>query len=208
MTAQEILALNGPALDNAVHVYVMGAKGEPAPYSTDDAVGMKLLDRLPLYVGRIDSKHPELKAERPWQAGILVHEPTVKGDVTRLRVTAPTRLAAICKAALIFVLGGARVDHAPAALARATATPTRAPVQTPAAAAPVEKVPAGRRNGTTATKRKGGKKKIAPAVNKPALHAQSPKSPYRPPVQRPPMPPRTTKFIAPTPIAAAGTDGQ
>lgn len=105
MTTEQILALPaGPELDQAVHTAVFGGRGRLVPYSTKDAAGLKLLDRLPLFVARIPENHPQFDPLRPFVAGTLTHHFDLKADVTTLRVTAATRLIAICKAALI--IGG------------------------------------------------------------------------------------------------------
>jgi hypothetical protein len=111
MNANDILALPpGPALDQAVHQFIFGGVGPTVPYSTDDREAAKIFDRMALFVGRVDSG-PKYNAGRPWIAGVLAHEPSVNGYVTRLSVTAPSRLIALCKAALLVMFQPAKSDR-------------------------------------------------------------------------------------------------
>lgn len=138
MTTDEILSLAaGPTLDAAVHVHVFSNTGKASRYSTRDSAGMKVLDKLPLFVGRVSPAHPHFDVARPWIAGTLTHNPDIKGDMTALRVTAGTRLVALCKAALLVVLRPAKAERpgprqSPADAARAVA----ARIGTPAARNP------------------------------------------------------------------------
>jgi hypothetical protein len=114
MNATEIIALQvGAPLDNAVHVRVFGLKGKAPPYSTDDATALQILDRVPLFVASIDPDKPDYSAERPFVAGRLQHENSVKGDITILRVTGATKAIALCRAALIALakLGPGRTEE-------------------------------------------------------------------------------------------------
>jgi hypothetical protein len=102
MSPSEVLALKaGPALDKAVHKIVFGKVGRAPAYSTDDRIAITILDQLPLYVASIDPERPEYSDERPFVAGRLQHEQSVKGDITILRVSSATKALALCKAALI-----------------------------------------------------------------------------------------------------------
>lgn len=126
MNIPDIIALQpGPALDSAVHLHVFAQKDSPAPlYSFNDAAAITILDRLPLYVGRVE---PTSDPARPWSAGILAHDPAGKMDYTALRVLAPTKAVALCKAALLHmfrdggrpaVAKGANHESAESAVAR------------------------------------------------------------------------------------------
>jgi hypothetical protein len=208
MTNNEILALTtGPELDRAVNIYVFNDTGKTAPaFSTSDADGMKLLDKLPLFVARVDPAHPNLDHSRPWIAGTLTWEPTVKGDVTSLRVAAPTRLTALCKAALLFTLRPAKAGRAaqqatPAEAARAIA----ARIGTPAA----------RRPGQLAAQNaprpgKPGPKPRQTAPQLPERTARDPRLPPQPAIfttaanAREPLPKRIKEFRGPTPLPVAG----
>jgi hypothetical protein len=102
MIPAEILALHaGPALDKAVHRIVFGKDGRAPAYSTDDKVALTILDQLPLFLASIDPDKPGYSEESPFVAGRLQHEELVKGDITIVRVTGPTKALALCKAALI-----------------------------------------------------------------------------------------------------------
>lgn len=138
MTHENILALQpGPELDQAVHVAVFGGIGKLAPYSTKDSAGLKVLDRLPLFIGRVDPSHPRFDASRPWVSGTLTHNAEIKGDMTALRVTAPTRGVALCKAALLVLLRPARAERpAPRQSSADAAREVAARIGTPAARNP------------------------------------------------------------------------
>lgn len=111
MNTDEILALQaGPALDQAVHSVIFGSTGKLPAYSTREASALALMDRLPLFVGRVDASHPMFDAARPFVAGLLTYDRTLSGDVTRIRVTGPTRMVALCKAALLVALRPARQE--------------------------------------------------------------------------------------------------
>lgn len=114
MTTTEILALApGPDLDRAVHAFVFAGEGKSGFYSTKHLDSLKILDRIPgMFVARIDPSNPTFKPERPWISGTLAHEPTVKGDVTRLRISAPTWPIALCKAALIYTFNPPEIQKA------------------------------------------------------------------------------------------------
>ena len=114
MSIADILAIPpGLALDEAIHKYAFGLTGRAPAYSTSDADGITLLDKLPLYVARID---PPRDASRPWIAGTMSHDPTRQIEYTTLRVAAATRMAALCKATLLVVFKPApAVRVAPAA---------------------------------------------------------------------------------------------
>jgi len=108
MNATDVIALQpGQPLDQAVHALIFNNSGPVQPYSTEDGAGMAILDRVPMFVGRVGLQHPKLDLNRPWVAGTLSFDPNFKGDITSLRVTAATRLVALCKAALIFTLSPA-----------------------------------------------------------------------------------------------------
>lgn len=105
MQPDQILSLQpGHELDKAVHAVVFANDGRLFKYSTTDSCAAKLLDRLPLFVGRVDPTHAKFDINRPWVAGTLAHDPATKGDLTVLRVTSATRMGALCKAALLLVL--------------------------------------------------------------------------------------------------------
>lgn len=172
MTTNEILALTpGPALDQAVHNFVYSNAGKCKPYSTKDTHGIALLDRLPLFVARLPDNHPTFDPSRPFAAGTLAHNADLKGDMTALRVTAPTRLVALCKAALLVVLRPAKAD-------RATIQ------QSPEAAAKAVAA----RIGTPAARGPGAAARVAQPTSR--VHAND---------RRQPLPRRTERFTGPTP---------
>lgn len=175
MTSDEILALTpGPQLDAAIHLHVFSNPGKAPAYSTKDAAGMKILDRLPLFVGKLDPAHPKYDSSRPFVAGTLAHEPSLNGDVTRLRVTAPSRLVALCKAALLVVLRPAKAERpAPRQSSAEQARDIAARIGTPAARNPNN-----------------------PRVSQPTVH--------RGRDARPPMPQRPANFVGPKPVAVPG----
>lgn len=182
MTPQQILALTpGPELDKAVSIYCFNSPAGKRPaYSTDDAAGMKLLDRFPLFVARVDDGHPARDPSRPFVAGTLAHEPSIRGDVTTLRVSAPTRMTALCKAALLFSLRPSQPQRG----AKSSADQAR-------------EVAA--RIGTPAARRPGGapKKLQAPRVPQPSLFTTGART-------REKMPTRPKAFVGPTPLPAPG----
>jgi hypothetical protein len=103
MNPQEIIALQpGPELDRAVNTVVFGQNGKTSPaYSTEPAIALRILDKLPLFVASVDPGRPGYNEEKPFVAGRLQHEQSVKGDVTVMRVTGPTLPAVLCRAALL-----------------------------------------------------------------------------------------------------------
>jgi hypothetical protein len=174
MTSAEILALPpGPELDKAVHLFVFSNDGKARYYSTKDADGIRLLDKLPLFVARIPDNHPNYEASRPFCAGTLIHNPDVKGDMTALRVTASTRLVALCKAALIVVLRPAKTSD------RQAATPQGSSAN----AANARDLAA--RIGTPAARRGGAGRILQPTAR------------GNPREQRQPIPKRPERFIGP-----------
>lgn len=202
MTHTEILALTpGPDLDQAVHLFVFNQTGDAPRYSTDDAAGIKLLDRLPLFVARVDPSHPQLDPSRPWIAGTLAHEPAFKGDVTTLRVSAPTRLTALCKAALLVVLRPARVNTASPESSRTQAQDVAARIGTPAARNPRATVPT---RGKPGPKPRGKAKIEPPAPQIRTRGANQPRVFVHGNEKLAPMPKRTKEFIAPQPLATIG----
>lgn len=110
MTPTEIQSMiAGPELDRAVHLHVFQAKGKAPAYSTDRQYAVGILDKLPLYVASINPGRDDFNPGKPWKAGTLQYEPSVKGDITVTQFSAPTAEIALCKAALLAVAqaGGA-----------------------------------------------------------------------------------------------------
>lgn len=181
MTPQDALALTpGPELDQAVNLHVFNSAAKAPAFSTSDVEGIRLLDKLPLFVARVNPSHPHFDTARPWIAGTLAFDAATKGDVTTLRVASATRLAAICKAALLVTLQ-------PAVITRAAPT-SPAGGQIPANLARLRKKP-------------GPKPK-----NQPAMPVrQAPRLPQPAPAHesRPPLPKRTKAFKGPTLFPAA-----
>lgn len=104
MNTNDVLALApGPALDEAVHRHVYGESGhEPAPaFSTDFAAGALLLDRLPLFVARVEKPKDPAK---PWIAGTIAPDMEATSWRTTLTVSGPTMLGVLCRAALLVAL--------------------------------------------------------------------------------------------------------
>lgn len=105
MSPQAALALHGLELDRAVHSIVFESKARKVPpYSTDTATALTILDRLPLFVASVDPSRDDFIPDKPFLAGRLQYEPSVKGDITLIRVAGATLPLALCRAALI-VLG-------------------------------------------------------------------------------------------------------
>lgn len=201
MTPSDILALPpGPDLDRAVQTYVFNATGKVPAFSTDSTTGLRLLDRLPLFVGRVDPSHPHFDPSRPWIAGTLAYEATVKGDMTSLRVAAPTMLTALTKAALLFTLRPARTQRSgpqtsPEQAARAIA----ARIGTPAARNPNAAIPV-RQDGQPRGKSGPKPRQLAgvpPARPQPSIFTNARD-------KRQPMPKRPESFQGPTPQPVAG----
>ena len=102
MSPAEIVKMPaGPALDTLVHQQVFEARGKAPPYSTDDTVAITILDRLPLFLARVDPGKPDYNPEKPYVAGRLQHENSVRGDITILRVVGRTKALVLAKAALM-----------------------------------------------------------------------------------------------------------
>ncbi len=205
MNSAEIIALpSGKPLDEAVHSYVFNNTGPVLPYSTSDEAGIELLDRLPLFIGRVSPAHPRFDPQRAWVAGTLTHDPNFKGDITSLRVTASARMVALCKAALIFTLKPAA---APAGSQRA------APAPQPPSASANEARELARRVGTK--KARNPKAGAEPAPEKPHRSASVGAKPaFNRPLQPTvfthaggtlkKIPPRPGKFVGGTPLPVAG----
>lgn len=105
MTPQEIANMPaGRSLDQAVHTTIMQLDGEAPAYSTDEAAALQILTRCPLFCCSIDPSRPEYSAARPYAAGRLQFEQSVKGDITVLRISAATLPLALSKAALLTAL--------------------------------------------------------------------------------------------------------
>ena len=238
MNPQDILALPpGPALDAAIHQFLFGGVGPVVAYSTDDREGAKIFDRMALFVGRVDSG-PKYNAGRPWIAGVFAYENSVNGYVTRLSVTAPTRLIALCKAALLVLFQPAKSDRvaSPAAprassseqaakeLAARIGTPG---ARNPAAGVRAAKEAADKRAADKARRDEKAAKKAAKLAGRPyvpqapAAPVQEPARPLRtaPTIAQPavftgergrraPMPTRPKEFIAPQPIDTGGGDAK
>lgn len=177
MNAQQIMAMKaGPQLDRAVHEAV-GATGKPPAYSSDMEHATTLLVRYSLFCAAIDRASAEYNAERPFVAGTLAFRPDIRGEVTVLRVVAPTPELAICKAALVV----------------ATRPIRAAPKAAPSIADKIGK----------STKNKTAQPKRPDPVRRPF---RQPISRTHAHDARPPIPKRTAKFVGPQPIAAAGAD--
>lgn len=203
MNAAEILALqSGQPLDATVHSYIFNNAGPVLPYSTESAVALGILDRLPLFVGRVAPTHPKIDPARPWISGTLTHEPSFKGDVTALRVTGPTLAIALCKAALIFTMKPA-TGPAP----RAAAQPRSNPASEQAAR------DVARRVGTKRARNPKAEPETPPARNlradksgsKPAFNRPQQPAAHRSGGQLAPMPKRPGKWVGPTPLPVAGS---
>lgn len=137
MNPDDILALTpGPQLDAAVHTHIFNRKGKPAAYSTRSTDAITLIDRLPLFVARVDPAHPRFDAARPFIAGTLAHEPSVKGDVTLLRVSAATLSVALTKAALLYTFREVKAPRPARTTAADQARDIVARIGTPAARHP------------------------------------------------------------------------
>lgn len=203
MNPTDIIALQpGKQLDEAVHAVIFNNTGPLLPYSTADTACVAILDRAPLFVGRVGPHHPKFDISRPWVAGTLTFDPNFKGDITSLRVTAGTRAVALCKAALIFTLK-------PAAEA-----PRRQPAQavsTPASAAAAREV--ARRVGTKRARNPKAAaqepppppKRSASTGAKPAFNRPPQPAAFRGGSAFAPMPKRPSKFVGPTPLPVAGS---
>lgn len=179
MTTEQILALQpGPELDQAVHASIFGGVGKVKAFSTKDADAITLLDKLPLYVSATAPTHPKYDPARPFHAGTLVPEATVKGDVTRLRLTAATRAVALCKAALMLAHGNVR---------------TTAPTQPAPSLAAIVGTPAAR----------GAARLRRPAADTQPSRAQ-PRVFTQKQSERAPMPKRVTEFRGPKPVNTQG----
>lgn len=233
MNSADILALTpGTQLDQAVNAFIFGNANPTDRFSTDDAAGAKILDRMSLFVGRIDSG-PKFSPGRPWIAGVLAWEPTVSGYVTRLSVTAPTRLVALCKAALLVIFHPAKSDRAPVRVSSADAArELAARIGTPGARNPAAGVRAAeeaaekRRAAKQAQEDKAARKSARmaglPVPKRGAVPAapQPAPAPRRGPVvpqpavftgargRRQPMPVRPKEFIGAQPIDTGGNDKQ
>lgn len=232
MTSAEILAIPpGPALDLAVHQYCLGGIGDPLPYSTSEADAVKILDRLSLFVGRVSPQHSRFDPNRPYVAGTLVFDQATGGDTSRIRVTAATRMIALCKAALIVVLQPAKLDKKTAAqTAQEKARELAARVGTPGArsvAAGIKAAEAAKqkRSAAAVLKEQRESKKaarllkkagvVAPEqVSRPAKNSDLPvrTGPAQPgvasrtPRQLQPMPARPKEFIEPKKINTGGSE--
>lgn len=236
MNAQTILALTpGPELDQAVNTFLFGGANPTDKFSTDDASCAKILDRLSMFVGRIDSG-PKYSPGKPWIAGVFAWEPTISGYVTRLSVTAPTRTVALCKAALLVVFQPAKSDRvASPAVPRASSSEQAAKelaarigtpgARNPAAGVRAAQEAADKRAADRAKRDEKAARKAAKLAGVPYVPkaAQTPASePPRPPRlapaiaqpavftgergRRAPMPTRPKEFIAPQPIDTGGND--
>ena len=101
LTAEQITALRpGPDLDRAVHQWVFKRAGRPIKYSTTGSA-LELLDVMPLQVGRFRDSDPDMKPERPFYCRFKLGPAS---EPEESRVTAATAPAAMCKAALIYVM--------------------------------------------------------------------------------------------------------
>lgn len=231
MNSATILALPpGPELDQAIHTFLIGGTGPVEPYSTSDAAGAKILDRMGLFVGRVDSG-PKYTPGKPWLAGVLAYEPTVSGYVTRLSVSAPTRLSALCKAALLVLFQPAKSDRV--ALVRPSEQAARelaARIGTPGARNPAAGVraaqeAAAKRAADKAKRDEKAAKKAAKLAGKPYVPQPAraeaptpPPAPHRAPTvpqpavftgernRRAPMPTRPKEFVPPQPIDTGGSE--
>lgn len=229
MTADEILALTpGEQLDQAIHTYVFGGSGPLMKYSTNDADGARIMDKLPLFVGRIEGG-ARYNPVRPWIAGVMSSDGAANAYVTRLTVAAPTRLIALSKAALLVIFqpaksnqGAPRVtsEQAAKAIAARIGTPG---ARSPAAGAAAAQKAAEKRAADQLTREVKAAKKAAklagiPYVPRTATEVQdaarrpsAPQTVSQPAVftgersRRAPMPTRVKEFIPPQPIDTGGT---
>lgn len=214
MTTQDILALSpGAPLDQAVHQFVFGETGKAPAYSTDEATALRLLDRLPMFVGRVPADYPKQDPARPFVAGTLRFEPAISGEAAGLRVSAASRAVAICKAALLVIFQPAKTNAGRQPGAASITVQTQTPAQelaarvgTPAARGPLAAAAAAaQKQRKAAAKAPRGKVKIgggvaSAPVRAPAV-AQNPPRRNQPGVfvhareQLKPMPPRNLKSI-------------
>lgn len=227
MTSADILSLSpGLPLDQAVSIYVMGESGKPLPYSTDEAHALKLLDRLNLFVGRVPADSPKQDPSRPFVAGTLGFDAASSGEVARLRVTAGTRMIALCKAALLVIFAPAKSGResnrapAPTPQPSTAARELAARVGTPAARGPIAAAAraAEKQRKAAAAKQPRGKVKIGGGVASAPVRTQHvPQNPPRrnqPGIfvhagdKRQPMPKRTEEFKGPVPFQTVGTGAQ
>jgi hypothetical protein len=234
MNAQDILALPpGPALDQAVNTFVFGGANPADKFSTDDVASAKILDRLNLFVGHVNSG-PKFNPARPWLAGVLAYENSVSGYVTRLSVTAPTRGIAIAKAALLVMFQPAKSDRVASPVApRASSSEQAAKelaarigtpgARNPAAGVRAAKEAAEKRAADLAKRDEKAARKAAKLAGRPyvppapaAPATEPPRPPRAAPViaqpavftgergRRAPMPTRPKEFVPPQPIDTGG----